>query len=110
MGHSAEERRKFERFEINAPALVEVEGKEKQLQLYTRDISAGGAFFHAAVPLDIGIKLKVEIVIPNETIENLTGTQFQLRVYGTVVRSEDGGMAISFKGQEILPMGSMMDN
>lgn len=110
MGHTAAERRKFERFDINAPALLEIQDQQQSTQLYTRDISSGGAFLHAASPLAIGAKVKVEIAIPNETIEDLTGTKFQLRVHGTVVRIEDGGMAISFKGQEILPVGSMMDN
>ncbi|MEI6127627.1 MAG: PilZ domain-containing protein [Pseudomonadota bacterium] len=110
MGHAAAERRKFERFDLNAPALLEDEGQKQSIKLFTRDISAGGVFLLAAAPLAIGAKVKVEIVIPNETIEDLTGTRFQLRVYGTVVRIEDSGMAISFKGQAILPVGSMMDN
>lgn len=110
MGHAAEDRRKFERFEISAPAIVEITGEDETLQFYTRDISAGGAFLHAAQPITVGIKLKIEIIIPTEDMDSLTGSEFQLRVYGTVVRNEQGGMAIRFSGQEILPMGSMMDN
>ncbi len=110
MGQAAEDRRKFERFEINAPASLEVNGFDKTMQLFTKDISAGGAFFLTGEPLSKGVKVTAEIIIPNETITNLTGTEFQLRVHGTVVRTEDGGMAIRFSGQEILPVGSMMDN
>ncbi len=111
MGHAADNRRKFERFEINAPATLEVNGQDNRtLQLHTKDISAGGAYFQSAEPLDQGVKVTAEIIIPNETITNLTGTEFQLKVHGTVVRTDDGGMAVRFLGQEIMPVGSMMDN
>ena len=110
MGHNAENRRKFERFEIAAPAMLEVDGHEHTVQLNTRDISAGGAYFLMDKPLDQGVKVMAEIIIPNETISNLTGTEFQLRVQGTIVRTDDGGIAVRFTEQEILPVGSRMDN
>ena len=110
MGHTAEDRRKFERFQISAPAMMEIEEQESAVAIETRDISAGGAFFLSAEPLTAGEKVKIEIVIPNETITNLAGTQFQLKVEGTVIRCESNGIAVKFNGQEIMPVGSLMDN
>ena len=110
MGQTADDRRKFERLEISTQALMEVEGQSDSLQLHTKDISAGGAFFVTPQPLEAGKDVKVEMVIRNDTISKLTGTHFQLRVSGTVVRCETEGMAVCFNSHEITPLRSTMDN
>jgi hypothetical protein len=111
MGEAAENRRKFERFDIQAPTTLDVVGSDSQsLNLFTRDISAGGAYFLTPAMCSQGDTVKAEILIPNETISSLTGTEFQLRIHGTVVRCEETGIAVKFTGQEILPVRSTMDN
>jgi len=94
------ERREFERFDLELPARVEVEAtgqKEEPSSLKTSNISAGGAFFHTARPLSEGTRLLLNLILVVEKLKKLTGSQCQINVNGTVVRSEERGMAIRFQ-------------
>ena len=110
MNNTTSNKRKYERFDLELPAKVIAGDEDITLNINTRDISAGGAFFEIAEPLDMGEKLTIEIVITNETLEKLTGTQPKISVRGTVTRSEPAGMAVSFSGHEQIMPVSMMDN
>jgi len=111
MEKSKDNRRKFERYDLQFPASIQTTGEERPLKLYTRDISANGAFFCTAYPLEQGIKVAIEIIIENETLKKLTGHESCIKISGIVIRCEKEGMAVSFDGHEkIMPLRSMMDN
>ena len=73
MNVQEQNKRKFERFDLNCNATIETGEKETKLKLYTRDISAGGAFFQTAQSFEPGMKVRLEIIIENATIKKLTG-------------------------------------
>lgn len=111
MEPSKENRRKFERYDLQFPATIQIPGEDRPLKLYTRDISASGAFFCTAYPLEQGIKVSVEIIVENETLKKLTGYESCIKISGIVLRYDQEGMAVSFDGHEkIMPLRSMMDN
>jgi len=95
-----EERREFERFDLELPARVEVEAtgqEEEPSSLKTSNISAGGAFFHTERPLSEGTRLLLNLILAIEKLKKLTGSQCHIKVNGTVVRFEEKGMAIRFQ-------------
>ncbi|MCX8044514.1 MAG: PilZ domain-containing protein, partial [Desulfobacterota bacterium] len=100
MNTSKEERRKFERYDLQFPATIHVSGRETPLKLFTRDISSNGAFFCTAYPLESGIKVTIEIVIENETLKKLTGHESCIKITGRVIRNDADGMAVVFDGHE----------
>jgi len=107
-----ENKRKFERYDLQFPAKIEFAGNDvAPLKLYTKDISANGAFFCTAYPLNEGMKVNIEIVIENATLKKLTGYESCIKISGIVIRCETEGMAVTFNGHEkIMPLRSMMDN
>lgn len=108
-----EDRRKTERYQLLFPAKIYVEGRETPLNLFSRDISAGGAFLCTAYPLETGIRVTIEIVIENETLRRLTGYEscVKVSVSGRVIRCDEDGIAVAFDGTEkVMPLRSKMDN
>lgn len=111
MENKQENRRRFERYDLQFPAMVQVEGKGSPLRLFTKDISSNGAFFCTAYPLETGIKVTIEIVIENETLKKLTGHESCIKLSGIVIRRDEDGMAVAFNGHEkVMPLRSKMDN
>jgi len=97
----AQERRVFERFNLNIPAKIETmisgQAKDKEtLNLLTKDICAGGAFFHTAQTLSKGTEVKVDFVLDTNRLANLTENSACVKIKGTVLRSGSEGMAICF--------------
>jgi hypothetical protein len=98
-----EDKRKLERFELKAPAkIIPMDpGREKgPLSLETRNICAGGAFFHTPHALPEGTKVDVEVVLPLDKLQILkdTSKRVHLKVTGRVLRSEPEGFAVRFDG------------
>ncbi len=93
-----QERRRFERFDFKLSAKIEVtSGREKGKDTFilpTRDICAGGAFFHTVRSLPEGTQVEIDMVL---VPVGWKGKQAQVEVKGNVVRSEAEGMAISFE-------------
>jgi hypothetical protein len=99
------EKRKFERFDLELRAKVEVlapnQGKEV-LFLMTKNICEGGAFFPTPQPLSEETDVEAHLVLPLNRFKKIPKNSAHLRVKGTVLRSEPGGMAIRFqKGYKI---------
>jgi len=95
------ERRKFERFDLELPAGIELatsdqENEEKILNLMTKDICSGGAFFYTTHPLPEGTEVKIELVLDLDKLKKLTGERAFISAKGTVLRAEAEGMAICF--------------
>ena len=96
-----DEKRRIERYELDAPAQIVMqteEGDREVVDLQTRDISAGGAFFRTDRDIAEGARISAEVVITIDKFKELTGTdsRFRLKVSGTVVRSIAGGVAVRF--------------
>jgi hypothetical protein len=96
-----QEKRKLERFDLRVSARVEDAGKRNGreiLDLITSDICAGGAFFETDHSLPEGTKVRVDLVLPLGGIRRLIAgyDHASIRVTGTVIRTDPGGMAVSF--------------
>ena len=104
-GHT--DQRKTERFQLKIPAKIHRVPQcetEECLELITKDICSGGAFFHTEKPLPLGTEVKVEMVLPLEKIRKMKGRQAHVRVSGAVIRTSEAGMAVRFKDDyEITP-------
>ena len=103
------DRRKHERFPLALQAMIELvnSGVKRVFDLLSRDVSAGGAFFHAREFTLEGTEVRLDLAVPNERLKELTGAQTLIRVQGKVVRSDRTGVEISFdRKYQILGMKS----
>jgi len=97
----AQEQRKCERFTLNIPTKIETviseQAKDKEiLNLLTKDICAGGAFFHTSQSLPEGTDVKIDFVLDINKLKKLTENRAYIKIKGTVLRSDSEGMAICF--------------
>ena len=96
------ERRRLERFDLQVPAKIEVltsPDPASILELLTKDICAGGAYFPTKTALASGTKVKLDILLPVRSVSTLSdNTRGLIKVNGTVIRSGPAGMAIGFDG------------
>ncbi len=95
------EARRLERFDLNLPAKLEILGDEKEreaktLNLLTRNISSGGAYFHTEQPFPVGTGVKIDIILSIDELKKLKGKRAIIKVSGKVIRQEPNGMAICF--------------
>jgi hypothetical protein len=96
-----DERRRLERFDLQAPARIEIQlepGRRDVVTLTTRDISSMGAFVRTAEPLEEGSAVKLELLLSMDLLRRFIGEKgkAKIRVRGTVVRTDSEGMAIEF--------------
>ncbi|MBI4634321.1 MAG: PilZ domain-containing protein [Deltaproteobacteria bacterium] len=95
------ERRKFERFEVNVPARLEIltqEGQPEVIDLEASSLSAGGTLLISGRPVPAGSPVRIEVALKFEelkTIEDPEGT-LVIAATGRVLRSGPEGMAIRF--------------
>jgi hypothetical protein len=68
----------------------------------TRDISSVGAYFDAENMIPEGTDVEVEVLLPVEELSEVKGSEAKMKVSGTVVRVEKGGVAVLFKGLKVL--------
>ena len=96
---SDKEKRKVERFLLELPGQISVvEDKDQRiLDLLTRDVCAGGAFFYTDQPLPVGTEVKVDLVLLIERLKKLSGSKALLKISGKVIRHEGNGMAVCFE-------------
>ena len=93
------EKRKMERFNLKLPAKLTWTGKDNKpesLEQLTSNICAGGAFFQTQKPLSVGTDLKINIILPLERFKNLKIKRSHIRVSGSVIRTDQLGMAVCF--------------
>ena len=108
------ERRRLERFDLQVPAKIEVLSSPDTasiLELLTKDICAGGAYFPTKTALASGTKVKLDILLPVRNLNTLSdNTRGLIKVNGTVIRSGPAGMAIGFDtGYLITPFREAMN-
>jgi hypothetical protein len=105
-----EERRKSDRFDLQARTriVVESQGGEKDVfSVVTKDVSLTGAFVLSPEPLAEGVTVRLEMLMPLQTLHGIIGGEpvadqsekVQVTVSGKVVRSDDNGMAIKFESE-----------
>jgi hypothetical protein len=97
------EGRRLERFTLQLRAEVETlhadkVGRQTSI-LFTRNVSSGGAFFDTDTPLPKGERVKVKLVLKQPRLTKPSGKFAEVRLNGTVLRSESAGMAIAFDRQ-----------
>jgi hypothetical protein len=95
------ERRKCERFQLELPARLELNTKERTeiFELQTRDISAAGALLLGMKEqFPAGTRCQLELIVTSERIKELTGVQGLIKLEGTIFRSTPDGVAICFDG------------
>jgi hypothetical protein len=93
------EKRKMERFSLKLPAKLAWTGKDNKpehLEQVTSNICAGGAFFETQKPLSVGTDVKINIILPLEKFKNLKLKRSHIRVSGSVIRTDQQGMAVCF--------------
>ena len=93
------EKRKMERFSLKLPAKLTWTGKDNKLESLeqiTRNICAGGAFFETQKPLLVGTDVKLNIIFPLERFKNLKLKRSHIRISGSVIRTDQLGMAVCF--------------
>ena len=94
------ERRQLERFDLNLPAEIECLAPIKQsLSLFTRNISAGGAYFDTNRPFPQKSRIEIDLLLTIKRAENLPPMRAKIAVTGSVLRSEPAGMAVRFDEQ-----------
>jgi len=99
-----DEKRKFERFNINVPARIEMiirEGEKKIYDLETSDLSAEGAYLKSGKPIQEGSQVRIEIFLNFEGLRcpaNPDGSLI-IAATGRVLRAGDEGMAIHFNNE-----------
>ena len=94
-----EDKRTFERFELEVPARVGIEGwdqKSEEIALVTSNICAGGAYFFTKAPIPEGTRVQMDFVLSIDKLKGLLDSQCRIKVRGEVVRSEETGIAIRF--------------
>lgn len=95
-------KRRLERFDLEIPAKVKVSVSaevEEVSDLFTNDISSGGAFFHTEQPLPEGTVVEIDLILPLDKLiksQKGSGQYTRVKVNGQVLRSETTGMAVSF--------------
>ena len=95
------EQRKYERFQLELPARLEMNSTERTeiFELQTRNISAAGALLVGTPEqFPAGTRCQLELIVTSERIKKLTGVQGLIKLEGTIVRSTPDGVAICFDG------------
>jgi hypothetical protein len=98
---SSQERRRLERFDLQASAKIIFEcegGTQESLSLMTRDVSSSGAYILTPRPLPEGMPVRLELLLSLDVLMKILGEggQAKVKVKGKVIRADDCGMAIVF--------------
>ena len=94
------EKRKLERFNLAIPATVSIKavGAQKKLDMTTRDVCSGGAYFRTEQSVPIGTEMQINLVLPLEKFKTLPDHCEKVLVYlsGKVLRIESDGIGVCF--------------
>ena len=100
-------RRKMERFDLELKAhlsIADQSKKQKSFEFMTSNICAGGAFLKTDKPLTVGTGVKLAIILALGKFKHVKHTISHIDVSGSVIRTNQQGMAICFdRKYKILP-------
>ena len=96
-----DDKRKFERLEINVPVRVEIitqEGQREKYDLEANNLSAVGVYIKHGKLLPEGLEVKIELFFNFEELKTPADPDGKLIIFttGRVLRSGPEGMAIGF--------------
>ncbi len=110
------ERRIYKRFDRNIPVKLQVinpvyENTEKPHYLLTKNICAGGIFLETKQSFPKGTDVTLEIAIPAENhISTVLKDHCFVKAIGAVVRTEPGGMALTFNKDFQIEFGELPEH
>lgn len=92
------DKRRMERFSLKIPAKLQIKDKpdNKPLELTTKDVCSGGAYFNTTQPAPIGTEVDVQLVIPISELKKIDADNVVITVSGSVLRANDKGMVVAF--------------
>jgi c-di-GMP-binding flagellar brake protein YcgR len=100
------ERRKYERYDLVVPAIIETLARtaaKRKNSLKTVNVSAGGAYFRTDSVLAEGTKVRLELLLYYDSRQKLKNPRnARIRMLGTVMRCRNGGMAIRFSEDYVI--------
>ena len=94
-----QDNRLIQRFSIAVPARVTCNESASQnpcVELFSRDVCSGGAFFLTPQPYDAGTRVEVRMLLQPQHMASLGDKKAQVVISGKVLRSEKEGMAVRF--------------
>ncbi len=98
-----EDRRTMRRFDLKLPCFTRATNlRGDPVQLATRNISSGGAFLMTEMPMPVGTRLTMEIVICRASGSADCASGGCVRLNGEVLRAEASGMAVEFDDQYLI--------
>ena len=95
------EKRKLERFNLEVLATVSItvaDGVEEKLDLKTKDVCSGGAYFKTEQSLPIGTEMQINLVLPMEKFRALPVNcqKVLVSLSGKILRIESDGIGVCF--------------
>jgi hypothetical protein len=101
------DKRAVERFDLNLEAYVLANGEPFTNQpqvLTTRDVSMNGAYLLTDKPFPIGTEVKIDVILPLESLMHGVKQKALIKACGSVLRTDSEGMAIRFdENSKFLP-------
>ena len=97
-----ENRRAMQRFFLNLVSIVKVSEEKRELKskyqyAIAENICAGGVYLRTFQPLGLNTKVMIELFLPvQEYLFPVQKNISLIKVSGTVIRSENAGMAVKF--------------
>ena len=101
------EKRKLERFNLEIPVIVSITavGAQKKLDMTTRDVCSGGAYFRTEHSLPIGMEMQINLVLPLDKFKALPVEKVLVNLSGKVLRIETDGIGVCFdESYDIWPL------
>lgn len=101
MNGNPEDRRRYTRYDLNLATQMAVEaddGRVKEYEMATANISAGGIFFRTKRRMTEGVTVKAEIFLPVESPDLPSGycAGILIMVSGSVLAPRPDGVAVRF--------------
>jgi Tfp pilus assembly protein PilZ len=94
-----------ERLDIEINAFITYQnqdGNANSIQISTKNISSGGAYFPADQALQIGQEVAIDLYLPLEYIRSLGGKMVLIKAAGKVVRKDTDGVAVAFDNNRMV--------
>jgi len=101
MNIKKDDKRELERFSLSLNTLLLIKGAmfEPAYEVLTENICSKGAFLSTSKPLPIDTKVKMDVRLPRKGAQYTKNKRSHLKIGGTVVRTEENGMAVEFESQ-----------